>query len=259
MRIPLLSTILMLFAYTSVSAKLVETTVKYADGDKKFEGVLIYDDAIKAKAPGVLITHDWLGITEKTKKKGRAVAELGYVVFLADVYGAGIRPQSPDEAGKLAGSFKQNRALFKKNMNLAFNELKKAKQVDTTKLAVTGYCFGGTGAIELARSGADVKALVSFHGGLDSPASSEGKNIKAKMLILHGADDPFVKATDLAAFETEMKTHKVDMRLIKYAGAVHSFTDETLPADNSKGAAYNSKADHESWQEMKTFLAEVLK
>ena len=125
---------------------------------------------------------------------------------------------------------------------------------DAAKLAATGYCFGGTAVIELARSGAPVKGVVSFHGGLDSPTPADGKNIKAKVLALHGADDPYVPAKDVAAFESEMKSSGVDYVLIKYPGAVHSFTHKAAGNDNSKGAAYNADADRDSWFQMEQFL-----
>ncbi len=126
-------------------------------------------------------------------------------------------------------------------------------------MAAIGYCFGGTGVMELARSGADIKAIVSFHGGLDSPTPADGKNIKCKVLACHGADDPFVPPKDVAAWEAEMKSASVDYKLIKYPGAVHAFTQKMAGNDNSKGAAYNAEADAKSWEAMKEFLAKNLK
>ena len=127
-------------------------------------------------------------------------------------------------------------------------------RTDASKIAATGYCFGGTTVIELARSGAAIKGVVSFHGGLDSPSPADGKNIKAKVLALHGADDPYVPAKDVAAFEAEMKSSGVDYKLVNYPGAVHSFTHKAAGNDNSKGAAYNAEADKASWTEMEQFL-----
>jgi dienelactone hydrolase len=143
---------------------------------------------------------------------------------------------------------------------LSDNEkMDKDPQTDLSKVAAIGYCFGGTGVIELARSGALIKGVVSFHGGLDSPTPADGKNIKGKVLALHGADDPFVKAPDIAAFEQEMKDAKVDYKLVSYPGAVHSFTQKAAGNDNSKGAAYNEAADKASWEEMKAFFARIFK
>jgi dienelactone hydrolase len=139
----------------------------------------------------------------------------------------------------------------------ALKVLGEDSHTDASKIAATGYCFGGTTVIELARSGANVKGVVSFHGGLDSPTPADGKQIKARVLALHGADDPFVPAKDVEAFEQEMKAAGVDYKLIKYPGAVHSFTHKAAGSDNSKGAAYNAEADRDSWLQMKTFLAGI--
>jgi dienelactone hydrolase len=239
-------------------AALTEKTIEYKIGSDSFEGFLVYDAAKGGKQPGVLVVHDWLGLTDKTKEKARDFAKLGYVAFAADIYGKGVRPSGQDDAGKLATTYKSDRAKYRAHLNAALDTLKKQSNVDTKRLAAAGYCFGGTGVIELARSGADLKAVVSFHGGLDSPTPADGKNIKAHVLALHGADDPFEKPEDLTAFENEMRTNKVDWQLVKFGGAVHSFTDKTAGTDNSKGAAYNAVADKRSWQDMKDFFGQVL-
>ena len=137
--------------------------------------------------------------------------------------------------------------------------MKKRSEVDSARLAAIGYCFGGTTALELARSGADVAAVVSFHGALNTPNTADAANIKCRVLALHGADDPFVPPAEVSAFEEEMRKAKVDWQLVAYGGAVHSFTDWNAGSDNSKGAAYNEKADRRSWEAMKTFFGEVLK
>jgi dienelactone hydrolase len=238
-------------------AKLVENEIIYTQNGKEFSGFLVYDKKVKM-APGILVVHDWLGLTDKTKEKARALADLGYIAFAADIYGKGIRPDNSKTAGEIATLYKKDRTLYRERLNLALTELKKNKHVDSSKMAAIGFCFGGTGVVELARSGTEIKAVISFHGGLDSPNADDGKNIHAKILALHGADDPFVPATDLVAFENEMRTHKVDWQLVKFGGAVHSFTDKTAGTDNSKGAAYNEFADKRSWTMMKDFLKEVL-
>ncbi len=243
---------------SAAQAKLVHQNLDYKSGAQSFEGYLVYDDAKTGKRPGVLVAHNWLGLTAQTEKKADMMAELGYVVFAADLYGKGIRPKDQGEAGKLAAALKADRKTLRERMNASLKVLQDNSLVNANKLAVTGYCFGGTSAIELARSGAPVQAVVSFHGGLDSPTPADGKNIKAKILALHGADDPFEKAEDLVAFEKEMRESKVDWQLIKFGGAVHSFTDPDAGSDNSKGAAYNARADKRSWSDMKAFLAEAL-
>lgn len=245
-----------LFATSLASAAIVEKAVEYKAGDVQCEGWQAYDDATDAKRPSVLIVHQWTGVSDNEKMRARMLAELGYNVFVADVYGKGIRPQPP-ESGKEAGKYKSNRPLLRERVKAGLAVLSKDARTDTAKIACIGYCFGGTAAIELGRSGAPVKGIVSFHGGLDSPTPADGKKIKGKVLALHGADDPFVPAKDLAAFEQEMKDSGVDYKLVQYPGAVHSFTQISAGNDNSKGAAYNEAADKASWEEMKAFFNRI--
>ena len=243
---------------TAARAEIITKTVEYKQGDTVLEGVLAYDSAGPAKKPGVLVVHDWLGVTDATRKRVEQLAAMGYVAFAADIYGKGVRPASGKEAGPLAGSYKKDRALLRSRVVAGFDELARQPNVRKDRIAAIGYCFGGTTAIELARAGAAVVGVVSFHGGLDSPAPADGKNIKGKILALHGADDPFVSAADLAAFEQEMRGSGVDWQLVKYGGAVHSFTNPAAGNDNSKGNAYNATADRRSWKAMEDFFAEVL-
>lgn len=244
-------------SFTSLSAAIVEQPLEYKSGDVLCEGWQAYDDAVTGKRPGVLVVHQWTGISDHEKEAARKLAALGYNVLVADIYGKGVRPQPP-AAGKEAGKYKADRPLLRSRVNAALNVLSHDSRTDATKIAATGYCFGGTTVIELARSGAAVKGVVSFHGGLDSPTPADGKNIKAKVLALHGADDPYVPAKDVAAFEAEMKANNVQYVLIKYPGAVHSFTHQAAGSDNSKGAAYNADADKASWAEMEQFLKATL-
>jgi dienelactone hydrolase len=239
-------------------ADIKEMAVEYQAGGITFEGWSAADAAKPGKRPSVLIVHQWTGVSDNEKMRARMLAELGYNVFVCDVYGKGIRPQPP-EAGKEAGKYKGNRPLLRERVNAALEVLRKDPNTDTTRIAAIGYCFGGTAVVELARSGALVKGVVSFHGGLDSPTPADGKNIKCKVLALHGADDPFVPKDQLAAFESEMKNCGVDYKLVQYPGAVHAFTQKAAGNDNSKGAAYNEAADKASWDEMKGFFEKILK
>lgn len=256
---PMKKTILFLLALAgafAVDAAIQTKTVIYQHGETNLEGVLVYDDAVKGKRPGVLIVHQWMGITDYEKKRAEMLARLGYVAFCADIYGQGIRPTTVPEAGAQATKYKQDRALMRARVNAGLAEFKKSELVDPRRIGAIGYCFGGTTVIELARSGADLAGVVSFHGGLDSPAPGDGKNIKCKVLACHGADDPFVPAADLKAFEAEMKSSGADWQLIQYGGAVHSFTD--WKADGSlRGAKYDERADKRSWEDLKQFLAEL--
>jgi dienelactone hydrolase len=241
-----------------LQAEIKETVVEYQSGGVTCEGLHVVDAAKTGKLPSVLIIHQWTGLSDNEKMRARMLAELGYNVFAADIYGKGIRPQPP-ESGKEAGKYKSDRKLYRERMLSALEVLNKDARTDLAKVAAIGYCFGGTGVIELARSGAVMKGVVSFHGGLDSPTPADGKNIKGKVLALHGADDPFVPAKDIAAFEQEMKDAKVDYKLVNYPGAVHAFTQKAAGNDNSKGAAYNEAADKASWEEMKAFFDRLFK
>jgi dienelactone hydrolase len=254
------TTMLTLGFALAAQAQLHTEAVEYRDGDTVLEGYLAYDtSAGNAKRPGVLVVHQWKGLGDYEKHRAEMLAQMGYVVFCADIYGKGIRPQDPKSAGAEAGKYKGNRALLRERVNAALDVLKKNELTETSHVAAIGYCFGGLTVVELARSGADVAGVVSFHGALDSPNPADGKNIKCKVLALHGADDPYVPATDLAAFENEMRQAKVDWQLVKFGGAVHSFTEKAAGNDNSKGAAYNENADKRSWEDMKMFFAEIFK
>ncbi len=244
-----------LFTSLTSFAELVSQNMVYGNG--AYEGYLVSPKTTKPNTPALLIIHNWMGVSDETKFQANRFADLGYIVFAADIYGKGIRPKDPKEAGTLATKYKTDRKLFRDRLNLALNTLKDQKNVDKKKVAVAGYCFGGTGAVELARSGADLKGVISFHGGLDSPTPADGKNIKAQLLIHHGAVDPFVKPEDLTAFEKELKDNKVSYKLIKYDGAVHSFTEKGAGSDVSKGAAYNETADLKSFDTSKDFLKKI--
>jgi dienelactone hydrolase len=243
----------------SVQAAIQTKTVDYQEGDTTLEGFVAYDDALKGPRPGVLVVHQWMGLTDYEKKRAEMLAQLGYVAFCADIYGKDNRPKNVQEAGALAGKFKADRALLRARVNAGLDELRKQPFVDQKRLAAIGYCFGGTTVIELALSGAQLNGVVSFHGGLDAPNPADAKNIKCSVLALAGADDPFQKPDDLAAFEKEMRDNKVDWEITFYGNAVHAFTQPMAGNDNSKGAAYNEKADQRSWQAMKDFFAEIFK
>ena len=243
----------------TAAAQIHTELIEYKHGDAVLEGYLAYDTGIKGKRPGVLIVHQWKGLTDYEKKRAEMLAKLGYNVFALDIYGKGIRPQSSQEAGAEAGKYKSNRDLLRARAQAGLAVLQKHELTDPKRVAAIGYCFGGTTVIELARSGADVAGVVSFHGGLDSPHPEDGRNIKCKVLALHGADDPNVPPKDLAAFEDELRQAKVDWQLVKYGGAVHSFTDWNAGDNPQQGAAYNEKADRRSWEAMKQFFAEIFK
>jgi dienelactone hydrolase len=255
----LLAAILILAWASSSRAAIRTETVEYKHGDAVLEGYLAYDDTVKGKRPGVLVVHEWWGINTYIKKRTEQLAQLGYLVFAADIYGKGIRAKTREEAAPLAGVYRSNRQLMRARANEGLEVLRKHKLTDTGRIAAIGYCFGGTTVLELARSGADVAGVVSFHGGLDTPAQGDAKNIRGKVLVLTGADDPSVKPEQVIAFEDEMRKGGIDWQIVIYSGAVHGFTNPDNGTDNSKGVAYNEKADRRSWEAMKTFFNEIFK
>ena len=236
----------------AIQTKMVE----YRDGDVILEGMVAWNDEVKS-APGVLIVHQWMGRTDYEEGRARQLAEQGYVAFALDIYGKGVHPTNTSEAGKLAGTYKKDRALYRKRLSLGLEQLRAQTMVNPKQIAAIGYCFGGTGVLELARSGADIQGVVSFHGGLDSLKPEEAKNIKAKLLICHGADDPFVPSKDIEAMKKEFTDADVDWQMIYYSEAVHSFTQPMAGNDSSKGAAYQEKADKRSWKAMNSFFNEI--
>jgi dienelactone hydrolase len=246
-----------LFASVAAHAEIKTEAVEYKQGGQVLEGFVSYDTKLAAKRPGIVIVHDWMGVSDDTKMRAEQLAALGYTAFVADIYGKGNLPKDAKEAGALATKYKSDRTLLRKRVIAALDQVRKHKTVDGSKLGVMGYCFGGTAALELARSGADVKAIVTFHGGLDTPTPADAKKIRGKVLALHGADDPFVPAEQVKAFEDEMRAGGVDWELVKYSKAVHAFTIKGAGNDNSKGAAYNAEADRRSWQAMKDFFGEI--
>jgi dienelactone hydrolase len=231
--------------------------IEYQHGNTTLEGYLAYDAAAPEKRPGVLIIHEWYGHNDYVRRRAEQLATLGYVAFALDMYGKGVRAADAKEAAKLAGLYKGDRPLMRARAQAGLDVLRKRPEVDPTRLAAIGYCFGGTTALELARSGADLAGVVSFHGDLATPLPARPGTVKAKVLVLHGADDPFVPPEQVAAFEEEMRKAGVDWQLVKYGDAVHSFTNPAAGHDKSRGAAYNARADRRSFEAMKNFFAEI--
>lgn len=243
----------------AVCAGQVKTeTLKYTAGDRTMIGYLAYPADLTAPRPGVLVVHEWYGCNAYAKRRAEQLAELGYVALAADMYGNGKVAADTQEAGRLATALKQNRPEMRHRARAALDALQSFRLTDTNRLAAIGYCFGGTTVLELARSGAPLAAVVSFHGGLDSPRPEDGRNIKASLLICHGANDPYASAGDVSAFQDELRKAGVDWQMVLYGNAVHSFTNPDAGDDPAKGAAYNEKADRRSWDLMQHFLRERL-
>lgn len=232
--------------------------VEYKCGDTALEGYLALPEG-KAKG-GVLVVHEWWGLDGYAKKRADMLAKMGYAAFALDMYGKGIHTDDPKKAGELSGKLRggPDRKLLRERAQAGLDVLKNCKAKPAGCVAI-GYCFGGTTVLELARSGADVKGVVSFHGGLATPNKDDAKNIKGRVLVLHGADDGFESPEEVAGFEKEMRDAKVDWEMVKFGGAVHSFTNPEADKHGIPGLAYNEKADHRSWKIMEQFLEDVLK
>ncbi len=249
---------LSLFFLSSAQAKIVSQTVDYTDEKgTALQGYVVYDDATSGKRPGVIVVHDWRGLTDYTRKRSDMLAQLGYIAFAADIYGKGVRPQSVPEYSKQIAIYKGDRPLYRERERAAYHAFLKQPLVDASRIGAIGYCFGGTGVIEMARDGLDLKGVVSFHGGLDSQPVTAGATIKTKVLALCGADDPYESAADMTAFEQQLRENNVDYQIVKYGHAVHAFTDPGVDALHQDGAKYNADADHRSWQAMRDFLSEL--
>ncbi|MCW3071190.1 MAG: dienelactone hydrolase family protein [Bacteroidetes bacterium] len=233
------------------------TGLKYKDDTTNLKGYYVHASVKQAKKlPSILIIHAWMGITEHEKTSADRLGKLGYNVLVADIYGEDIHPADAKEAGALAGFYKKNYTVYQSRIKAALKALE-AQGNEAGNVVVMGYCFGGTGALEAVRAGFPVKGIVSFHGGLGKDSLRANVPVTAKVLILHGADDPYVPAHDVKQFQQEMHDGKGDWQMVYYANAVHAFTDPAAGNDNSKGAAYNKLADERSWKAMLVFLEEV--
>jgi dienelactone hydrolase len=232
--------------------------VKYVDGSQVLNGLSIKPAKKSGNNPGILLLPAWLGIDNASKGIAENLSKLGYTVFIADIYGEGNYPKNTSEAGKQAGFYKTNYEAYQKRINLALQELIKSG-ANADNIVAIGYCFGGTGVLEATRGHLKLKGVASFHGGLGKDAARPVTPITTKVLICHGADDPYESKEEITAFQQEMRDSKADWQMIYYADSVHSFTNPEAGNDNSKGAAYNPVAARRSFEHLKLFLDEVLK
>ncbi len=241
-----------------VQAKLVTKTIEYQQDGMVFKGFLAYDDSFQGKRPGVLVVHEYWGLNDFAKKEAEKLAGMGYVALAADMYGNGMVTKEPAEAARMANELRvKNKPLLRARAQAALQTLAANPMVAPARLGAIGFCFGGTTVLELAYSGAALKGVVSFHGGLTSPAPEDLKGIKAAILVLHGADDPHVKAEDIAAFQEAMRKGGIDWQMVYFGNAVHGYMNPENGSDNSRGVAYNPKAAKRSWQHMQDFFKEM--
>ena len=235
---------------------IISNTVGYMDGDVLLEAFFAFDDAQVGRRPAVLINHTWVGRDDFVAEKAIKLAELGYVGFAVDMYGKGVLGTSPEQNSLLMQPFMEDRLLLQKRMQAALYAVRLLPWVDDHNIAAIGFCFGGLCVLDLARSGSDVKGVVSFHGLLGAPTQTQGKLIKAKVLALHGHDDPLATPDQVIAFEQEMTLAGVDWQLQCYGHTAHAFTNP-LANDPDNGMVYRAHADSRSWLAMKNFLSEI--
>ncbi len=254
-KINLLLIALFLLSATQTRSQIQQ--VSYADGVQKLNGCFVKPKTDVKKKAGILILPAWMGITAHTKRTLNELEKLGYYAFAADIYGEGNYPADGKKAGELSGYYKSHTGEYKKRIRVALDQLIK-EGADPKNIVIIGYCFGGTGALEAARANFDVKGIVAFHAGLGRDTTQAIVPIIPKILVCHGAIDPYASVAQVLAFQKEMNTAKADWQMNYYANAVHSFTEKEAGDDNSKGAAYNAIADKRSWEAMKQFLKEVL-
>jgi dienelactone hydrolase len=238
----------------------IETSVlSYRHESTDLDGHLAWDTARSGRRPGVLVVHEWMGIGDHERKACARLAQAGYLALAADIFGRGRAPQNVEEAQENAGRYRSgDRSLLRARARAGLDALRAHPLCDPKRVAALGFCFGGTTVLELARDGADLRAVASFHGGLDTPRPAQGGEIRARVLALHGADDPFVPADHVRAFEEEMRRAGVDWVFVAYGGTVHSFTNEAAGNDPSKGFAYNAKSARRAWKAMEDFFTEAL-
>lgn len=262
MRALLISALLLLGSILPAHAGIVAKEVDYTVNGTVMKGYLAYDDKIKGARPGVLVVHEWWGLNDYARKRARMLAELGYTALALDMYGDGKQAHHPDDANKFSSEVMKNQDMAKARFKAGYELLAKQKTVDPQRIAAIGYCFGGAVVLEMARSGADLKGVVSFHGNLGT-ANPAGKGaVKAKLLVLTGADDPFVPAEQVAQFKKEMDAAGADYKLIAYPGAKHSFTNpdaDKFGKQFNLPLEYNKAADEASWKEMQDFFKQLFK
>jgi dienelactone hydrolase len=239
-------------------AAVVTKTIDYEYDGTKLKGFLAYDDSVKEKRPGVLVVHEWWGLNDYAKERCKKLAELGYVAFAVDMYGDGVSVTHPDDAGKMATAVRNNLKTWRGRAETGLKQLTSQPNVDPTKIAAIGYCFGGSTALQLAYSGADVKAVATFHASLPTATPEEAKAIKGKLLICNGADDSFIPEKSIVAFKEALDKGGVKYTFENFPGAVHSFTVPSADKEGLKGMKYDKAADEKSWKMMLELFKETL-
>ncbi len=245
------------FLSVTVGAEIITKEVTYTLNNINFKGFLAYDNAVKGKRPGVLVAHEWWGLNDFTKTQVKDLAGMGYSAFAVDMYGEGKKTIDPKIAAKMAGEVRGT-PLMRERIQAGLKALLSQEAVDPQRIAAIGFCFGGTAVLELAYSGAAIKGVVTLHGGLFSPKPEDLGNIKAKLLVLHGADDPTMPQETISRFQESMRKSGADWQMVYFGNTIHSFTNPASGNDNSKGVAYNALSAERAFKYMKMFLKEIL-
>ena len=242
-----------------VQAKVQSRVVPYSHGGTSFEGFLAWDDSIKGKRPGILVVHEWWGHNEYARSRAKQLATLGYVAFAADMYGKGKVTTHPEKASEWAKLTTSNIETWRGRAKAGLKQLQADPKVDPNNLAAIGYCFGGATVMQLVYGGATVKGVVSFHGSLPLPHKTQTIPHSAKVLIAHGASDPFLSADHIGQFKDALNNAEIDWQMVWYSGAQHSFTNPSADQYGLKGAKYHKESDQRSWSHMKIFFNELFR
>ena len=257
----IIAAVILGMAIAPLQAAVVGKEVSYQTGETVMKGYLAYDDALTGKRPGILVVHEWWGHNSYARKRAEMLAELGYTAMAVDMYGDGKTADHPDNAGKFATAVRQDQDMMQARFNAARHYLNSHETVDPELNAAIGYCFGGSVVLGMARSGADLDGVVSFHGSLGGLPPISDK-VTAKVLAANGADDPFNSKETIELFKEEMETAGVDFEFINYPGVKHSFTNPDANVFGEKFGLpleYNAEADKASWQKMQQFLDSIFK
>ena len=247
-----------LFLSHSVFAEIVTEEINYELGNTTLTGFMAYDDSINEKTPGILVVHEWWGHNEYVRERAKQLAELGYTAFALDMYGDGKLATHPDDAKAFMTQALDDKQIATARFQSAMELLQQQETVDAKKISAIGYCFGGGVVLNMARQGMDLDSVVSFHGSLAPYSPAQPGNVKAKILVLNGADDPFVSSDAIDEFKKEMNMAEADYEFVNYPGAVHSFTNPGATEVGEKHGmplAYSEQADKQSWEAMKALFA----
>ena len=242
-----------------LSLALAAEGVAYQDGDVALTGTFVAPAGANAKVPAVLVVHEWWGHNAYAQRRARELADQGYAAFALDMYGTGLETTDPQQAGTWATPFYQDNALLLRRARAGLAVLRAQAEVDPQRVAAIGFCFGGTVCLQLARSGEDLKGVVSFHGGLKTGTPAQADTLKAAILVCHGGADPLVPPAEVAAFMEEMVAAKATWDLLVFGTALHAFTNPAASPESGLPIAYDAAAEAASFTRAKAFLGEVLK